>query len=215
MKKVILTIVWCAFMFLEFTGCIKEKKVSIDDLNSINDKIIEYFKINGVEEYNNYSYNYVDEENKLVIVGLVDSSEKEQEWFKKNIVDSKYIKFEQGEHLKDEYFDVSEKIDVIINNGPHTSSNPFDYVKTSQNEYDELLNHPKETFEYAIKDLIDTDAKNGLKSYIEALLCKDINKNFEYDFESANDYLEHYKEFLTRSYSDFNEYDKYAKALLK
>lgn len=215
MKKVILTIVWCSFMFLEFTGCIKEKKVSIDDLNSINDKIIEYFKINGVEEYNNYSYNYVDEENKLVIVGLVDSSEKEQEWFKKNIVDSKYIKFEQGEHLKDEYFDVSEKIDVIINNGPHTSSNPFDYVKTSQNEYDELLNHPKETFEYAIKDLIDTDAKNGLKSYIEALLCKDINKNFEYDFESANDYLEHYKEFLTRSYSDFNEYDKYAKALLK
>lgn len=215
MKKVILTIVWCAFMFLEFTGCIKEKKVSIDDLNSINDKIIEYFKINGVEEYNNYSYNYVDEENKLVIVGLVDSSEKEQEWFKKNIVDSKYIKFEQGEHLKDEYFDVSEKIDVIINNGPHTSSNPFDYVKISQNEYDELLNHPKETFEYAIKDLIDTDAKNGLKSYIEALLCKDINKNFEYDFESANDYLEHYKEFLTRSYSDFNEYDKYAKALLK
>lgn len=215
MKKIILNIIWCGFMFLGFTGCIKEKRVSINDLNNINDKIIEYFKINGVEKYNNYSYNYVDEEKRFVIVGLVDNSEKEQEWFKENIVNSEYIKFEQGEHLKDESFDVSEKIDVIINKGPHTSSNPFDYVKTSQNEYDELLNHPKETFEYAIKDLIDTDAKNGLKSYIEALLCKEINKNFEYDFESANDYLEHYKEFLTSSYSDFNEYDKYAKTLLK
>ena len=97
----------------------------------------------------------------------------------------------------------------------HTSSNPFDYIKTSQKEYNELLNHPKETFEYAIKDLIETNANNGLKSYIEALLCKEINKNFKYDFESANDYLKHYKEFLQQSHSDFNNYDKYAISLLK
>lgn len=107
---------------------------------------------------------------------------------------------------------MSNKIDLIVNNEPHTSSNPFDYIKK---EYDELLNHPKETFEYAIKDLIETNANNGLKSYIEALLCKEINRNFDYDFESANDYLEHYKELLTKSYSDFNNYDKYAISLLK
>ena len=65
------------------------------------------------------------------------------------------------------------------------------------------------------KDLIETNANNGLKSYIEALLCKEINKNFKYDFESANDYLKHYKEFLQQSHSDFNNYDKYTISLLK
>lgn len=110
---------------------------------------------------------------------------------------------------------VSEKLDTIINNGPETSSNPFDYIKASQDIYDELLNNPKETFKYAIKDLIETNAGNGLKSYLEALLCLQINKNFEYDFENANDFLEHYKEFLLDKNNNFNEYDKYAQELLK
>lgn len=109
----------------------------------------------------------------------------------------------------------SEMLDTIIDNGPIASSIPFDYIKASQEVYDELLDNPKETFEYAIKDLIETNANNGLKSYIEALLCKEINKNFKYDFESANDYLKHYKEFLQQSHSDFNNYDKYAISLLK
>lgn len=213
MKKIILVILLLGIMGL--TGCEIKRDVSIDELNDVNNKIINYFQENGVEVYNNYSYNYVDEENKVVVVGLVDNSEKEQEWFKKNIVNSGYIVFEQGEHLVNETINVSDKIDLIVNNGPNISSNPFDYIKNSQKEYNELLNHPKETFEYAIKDLIKTSANNGLRSYIEALLCRDINNNFEYNFESASDYLEHYKEFLTKSYSDFNSYDKYAISLLK
>lgn len=215
MKKIILTILICGFMVLGLTGCETKTDVSIEKLNDINNKIIDYFQQNGTEMYNNYSYNYVDEKNKVVIVGLVDNSLEEQKWFKENIVNSKYIKFEQGEVFISETFNVSSKIDSIVNNGPQTSSNPFDYIKTSQKEYNELLVHPKETFEYAIKDLIETNADNGLKSYIEALLCKEINKNFKYDFESANDYLKHYKEFLQQSHSDFNNYDKYAISLLK
>ena len=215
MKKTILTILICGFMILGLTGCETKTDVSIEELNNINNKIIDYFQQNGTEMYNNYSYNYVDEKNKVVIVGLVDNSSEEQKWFKENIVNSKYIKFEQGEVFTAETFNVSSKIDSIVNSGPQTSSNPFDYIKTSQKEYNELLVHPKETFEYAIKDLIETNADNGLKSYIEALLCKEINKNFEYNFESANDYLKHYKEFLQLSYSDFNSYDKYAISLLK
>lgn len=215
MKKIILTILVFGTIVWGLTGCETKRDVSGEKLNNINNKIINYFQENGAEKYDNYSYNYVDEKNKVVIVGLVDNSKKEQEWFKKNIVNSKYIKFEQGEHLENESINVSDKIDLIINNGPSISSNPFDYIKISQKEYDELLNYPKETFEYAIKDLIKTNANNGLKSYIEALLCKEINKNFEYDFESANDYLEHYKEFLTKNYSDFNDYDKYTIFLLK
>lgn len=110
---------------------------------------------------------------------------------------------------------VSEKLDTIINNGPKTSSIPFDYIKASQDIYDELLNNPKETFEYAIKDLIETNVGNGLKSYLEALLCLEINKNFQYDFESANDFLEYYKEFLMDKNNNFNEYDKFTQKLLR
>ena len=48
--------------------------------------------------------------------------------------------------------DVSEKLDEIINNGPPTSSNPYDYIESSKDTFNELLANPKETFEYAIKD---------------------------------------------------------------
>ena len=92
-------------------------------------KIIDYFQKNGTEKYNNYSYNYVDEKNKVVIVGLIDNSKKEQKWFKKNIVNSKYIKFEQGENSKNTRINVSSIIDSIVNNGPHTSSNPLIILK--------------------------------------------------------------------------------------
>ena len=193
------------------TGCGREKNVSIDELNKINDKIIEYFQTH--DKYSNFSYNYVDESNLVVVVGLVDNSKVEQSWFRKNVVDSKYIKFEQGEHYNDG-FDVAKNIDIIVNNGNQASSNPFDYIKASQKEYDELLEHSKETFEYSIKDLIETNAGNGLKSYIEALLCSEINDNFKYDFESANDYLDHYKKFLNDD-NHFNQYDEYAVTLLK
>ena len=193
------------------TGCSREKEVSIDELNKINDKIIEYFQTH--DDYSNFSYNYVDEANLVVVVGLVDNSKEEQSWFRKNVVDSKYIKFEQGEHYNNT-FDVAKNIDIIVNNGPQMSSNPFDYIKASQKEYDELLENAKVTFEYSIKDLIETNAGNGLKSYIEALLCSEINDNFKYDFESANDYLDHYKEFL-KDDNQFNQYDEYAITLLK
>lgn len=103
MKKTLFAILICGFMVLTLTGCgnknvNKINKVSIDELNDINNKIIFYFNDNGTSIYDNYSYNYVDENDMVVIVGLVDNSEEEQEWFRRNIVDSKYIRFEQGNH---------------------------------------------------------------------------------------------------------------------
>lgn len=212
MKKVIFSLLG-VFLILVLVGCNINSDVSLEELNSINDKIIDYFQKNGAMSYNNYSYNYVDEENKMVVVGLADNSEKEREWFIRNVVNSKYLRFEQGTGINYEDIDVSNIIDLIVNNGPVTSSNPYDYIKNSQREYELLLNNPEETFEYAIKDLIVTNATSGLRSYIEALLCRKINNSFEYDFETANDYLEHYKEYLKRNI-DFNSYDKYAISLL-
>lgn len=91
----------CGILFLGLIGCNKEKEVSLNELNDINDKIIAYFQQKSVDKYKNFSYNYVDENNKVVIVGLVDNSKEQQEWFKKNVVNSKYIKFEQGEYPND------------------------------------------------------------------------------------------------------------------
>ncbi len=211
-KKLVFSI-FAVFLVLVLVGCNINRDVSLEELNSINDKIIDYFQKNGEISYNNFSYNYVDEKNMVVVVLLVDNSEKEREWFIRNVVNSKYLRFEQGSLLDCEDIDVSNIIDLIVNNGPKTSSNPFDYIKNSQREYELLLNNPKETFEYAIKDLIVTDATSGLRSYIEALLCREINNNFEYDFETADDYLEHYKEYLMKNI-DFNSYDEYAISLL-
>lgn len=214
MKKILLIVIGL-FLLLGITGCFKREKVTIDELNIINDKIIDYFQTNG-DKYNNYSYNYVDLENYVVVVGLVDNSKKQQEWFKKNVVNSKYIKFEEGERLSNEIdLDIEKKINTIVDNGPATSSNPYDYIRTNQSIYDELISMPEETFKYSIKDLIESNAGNGLKSYIEALLCININNNFKYDFESANDFLIHYKEFLSDDKNKFNSYDEYAKTLLK
>ena len=110
--------------------------------------------------------------------------------------------------------DIEDKINVIVISGPLQSSNPYDYITENKDIYNELLNSPKETFAYAITDLINTNASDGLKSYIEALLCSEINTNFIYDFESASDYLNNYKIYLN-STDKLNEYDKYAKSLLK
>ena len=118
-----------------------------------------------------------------------------------DIVEKREYTITVDENLEVKYeekdkFDVGAKIETIIRNGDKTSSNPYDYINASKKEYNELLEHSKETFEYSIKDLIDTNASKGLVSYIEAILCSEINKDFQYDFSSPNDYLEKYKEYL-------------------
>lgn len=67
-----------------------------DDLNQVNNKIIEYFSNNGTSNYENYAFNYVDEENQVVVVGLLDNSKEEQEKFKETAVNSDLIKFVQS-----------------------------------------------------------------------------------------------------------------------
>ena len=93
MKK-ILTIVLCLVMLVVTTGCNNEK-VSIKELNKINDKITEFY-INNNEKAGNLGSHYVDEENKVVVVELINNTKEEQEKFRKEIIDSEYIKFIQG-----------------------------------------------------------------------------------------------------------------------
>lgn len=116
MKKVIFTILVCGVMIFGITGCgnKSEKEIKKEDLESVNNQIIEYFQTNGVENYKNFAFNYVDEENKAVIVGLINNSEEEQEIFRKNIVDSKLIKFIKGERSEN----VNNSFKLIFNQKP-------------------------------------------------------------------------------------------------
>ncbi len=93
MKK-ILTIVLCVFMLAVTTGCNNEE-VRVKELNKINDKITEFY-INNNDKAGNLGSHYVDEENKVVVVELINNTKEEQEKFRKEIIDSEYIKFVQG-----------------------------------------------------------------------------------------------------------------------
>jgi len=100
MKKLFIILI-CETLVLGITGCIKNKNaITIDQLNDINNKIIKYFLSNNVE-YDNCSFNYVDEENNVVIVGLFDNSKEQQKLFKEKVVNSNLIKFIHGEPNQD------------------------------------------------------------------------------------------------------------------
>lgn len=95
-KKIVVGFVLIMLCFT-LTGCKnKGNKVTITELKSIENKISEYFH-SADADMENIAANYIDERNRVVVVVLIDNSEEKQEWFKKNVVDSKYIKFVQGQ----------------------------------------------------------------------------------------------------------------------
>ena len=83
--------------FMKYELSYDKDLVTDEELNSVNNKIIEYFSLNQIDTYNNYGYNYVDYENRVVVVGLKENTKEEQDKFKKIVVDSDLIKFEKGE----------------------------------------------------------------------------------------------------------------------
>ena len=104
MKKLLLII-----LCLLATGCGNDK-ISNEELDAINNDIIIYLSNN---QYDNLIFNYVDYENKNVVVGLLDNSVEKQKDFKEKIVDSKYIKFVQSEAMND---DIKKEYTINIPN---------------------------------------------------------------------------------------------------
>ena len=95
MKNITIAILMCGCVILGLTGCGSEKKVALDDLNNVNNEIINYFSSDKAE-YKNLAFNYVDEEKKVVIVGLLENTKDQQQKFKNEVVDSDLIEFVQG-----------------------------------------------------------------------------------------------------------------------
>lgn len=88
-----LKIIAILLTILLLTGC----KPSTSELKEINDKIITYFS-SEQREYDNLSFNYVDEKEDKVIVGLKNNTKEEQEKFKELVIDSSHIQFVEGKN---------------------------------------------------------------------------------------------------------------------
>lgn len=166
MKKTILAILLCGVMVLGLTGCGNEKQSTKDELNNVNNKIIEYFSTYGVKDYKNYCFNYVDEENKTVIVGLEDNSKKEQEKFLKTIVDSDLIKFVKGNKLKYEI------------NTPESDTEEVTFIRT----YNILnvANSNDENYIYLTIRQFQSEEVQTIK--VEKKLCPQIAEEKNYEF---------------------------------
>lgn len=126
MKKSILSIL-CFTLIIGITGCDKKKNI-INDLNKVNNEIIEYFSACDVNDCENYIFNYVDEKNKIVIVGLENNSEEAQKKFKENVIDSDLIEFEQLEELptsEEGLNELKNKIPSILQNKDYSNISSY------------------------------------------------------------------------------------------
>ena len=194
MKKVLIIIMFIC-MIGTITGCDSDE-VSLKELNDINDKITEFY-INNNDKAGNLGSHYVDEENKVVVVELIDNSSEEQEKFRKEVVDSEYIKFVQGgpyntftsEQLKItktkdcnnqliEYYQYEEQKVYLV---------CLDEIKLDDATLKDYFSKTYQTFDDSINNLInsmklvDTYKDGGTKLYkndsIALIKCNTIDGN--------------------------------------
>ncbi len=164
MKKRILTILVSSVLVLGLTGCGNKIKVTKEELVNVNNQIISYFQANGSKDYKNLAFNYVDEENRVVVVGLLDNSEEEQEKFKKTIVDSNLIKFVKGE------------ASVDVENKNTIDLNPFIRTYNILN----VAGSNDEKYIYLTIRQFQEEEVQTIK--VEKKLCPNITKDKNYEF---------------------------------
>lgn len=149
-EKDIVTVSW-KFKTSKFTCPIDN-----DDLYSIQETITN--KVATNKEYTNFAACVIDSKNKVVIVELIDNSLEQQEWFRKNIMDSIYIKFTQG--------------------GPYTTSKcNSDRLKIITGEIKEI-NNPNYKITNS-KGTILINIINGLDSEDDIVLYHNSNIEFK------------------------------------
>lgn len=191
MKK-ILTIVLCTFMLVVITGCNNEE-VGIKELNKINDKITEFY-INNNDKAGNLGSHYVDEENKVVVVELINNSKEEQEKFRKEVIDSEYIKFVQGSQQDNHQIKITKTKDCdnqVIEYYQYEEQKVYlvclDEITIDGATFKDYFSKTYQTFNDSIDNLtknmevIDTYKDGGTKLYkndsIALIKCNTIDGN--------------------------------------
>ena len=195
--------------------------ISYDELKSIKkeieNKLEEYMKNNT---YTNFSSIGINEVKNKIIIELVDNSEEEQNWFRENIYNSKYILFEQG----GPYTTLNSKIQVVKSIMQDT--NKFSkylekeektiYLSSSLDDVYYILNNKVITLKdylsntyqtlddgmekvISIVEYFDSLNDGGTKIFksknydITIIKCNTLSKNYDY---YIGDYNLQYNEFM-------------------
>ena len=191
MKKVLIIIMFIC-MIGTITGCDSDE-VSLKELNDINDKITEFY-INNNDKAGNLGSHYVDEENKVVVVELIDNSSEEQEKFRKEVVDSEYIKFVQGNQQYNQQIKITKTKDCdnkVIEYYQYEEQKVYlvclDEIKLDDATLKDYFSKTYQTFDDSINNLInsmklvDTYKDGGTKLYkndsIALIKCNTIDGN--------------------------------------
>ena len=191
MKK-ILGIVLCVAMLVVITGCNNEE-VGVKELNKINDKITEFY-INNNDKAGNLGSHYVDEENKVVVVELINNSKEEQEKFRKEVIDSEYIKFVQGSQQDNKQIKITKTKDCnnqVIEYYQYEEQKVYlvclDEITIDGATFKDYFSKTYQTFNDSINslindmELVDTYKDGGTKLYkndsIALIKCNTIDGN--------------------------------------
>ena len=191
MKKVLIIIMFIC-MIGTITGCDSDE-VSLKELNDINDKITEFY-INNNDKAGNLGSHYVDEENKVVVVELIDNSSEEQEKFRKEVVDSEYIKFVQGNQQYNQQIKITKTNDCdnkVIEYYKYEEQKVYlvclDEIKLDDATLKDYFSKTYQTFDDSINNLtnsmklVDTYKDGGTKLYkndsIALIKCNTIDGN--------------------------------------
>lgn len=191
MKKVLIIIMFIC-MIGTITGCDSDE-VSLKELNDINDKITEFY-INNNDKAGNLGSHYVDEENKVVVVELIDNSSEEQEKFRKEVVDSEYIKFVQGNQQYNQQIKITKTKDCdnkVIEYYQYEEQKVYlvclDEIKLDDATLKDYFSKTYQTFDDSINNLtnsmklVDTYKDGGTKLYkndsIALIKCNTIDGN--------------------------------------
>ena len=129
MKKNILLLFIMTLLFTTI-GC--GKQVTMKELreleNQVQNKLDEYYDI--YHNYNGLSAYGIDEKEMVLVITLVNNNKEEQEWFKENISDSKYIKFKKGGPYTTSFRNVS----LYINENTITKTGATFILKNNTND---------------------------------------------------------------------------------
>ena len=108
--KEIRIIILCLILTLVTFGCSNKSDKKPTNLQDTYSAVGNYFGDSSVDRSNLGAY-YIDEENNIIVVNLIDNSDsKQEEFLEKANIDSKYIKFQQGGPYNTNSLDIDLKV---------------------------------------------------------------------------------------------------------
>lgn len=155
MKKICI-LVLCLILTLVTFGCGNKNVQKLTNLQDAYNLVNNYFGDSRVDRSNLGAF-YLDEENYIIVVILVDNSEsKQNEFLEKANIDSKYIKFEEG----GPYNTISLDIDLKASSENNDKNINFKEYLKFDNRTIYLAENVSELF------IVENKNQTSLKKYI-------------------------------------------------